>query len=44
MHDRCRKVVAEGVELAEATGVHHMDFLLKGHGALSTLPHLTLRH
>ena len=37
MHDRCRKVVAEGVELAEATGVHHMDFLLKGHGALSSL-------
>ncbi len=37
MHDRCRKVVTEGVELAEATGVHHMDILLKGHGALSSL-------
>jgi DNA-binding SARP family transcriptional activator len=37
MHDRCRKVVAEGVALADATGVHHMDFLLKGHGALSSL-------
>ncbi|NNG47813.1 MAG: hypothetical protein HKM86_11955, partial [Deltaproteobacteria bacterium] len=37
MHDRCRKVVAEGIELADATGVHHMDFLLKGHGAISSL-------
>jgi LuxR family maltose regulon positive regulatory protein len=37
MHDRCRKVVAEGIELAGATGVHHMDFLLESHGALSSL-------
>jgi LuxR family maltose regulon positive regulatory protein len=37
MHDRCRKVVAEGFELADTTGVHLMDFLLKGHGALSSL-------
>jgi ATP/maltotriose-dependent transcriptional regulator MalT/DNA-binding SARP family transcriptional activator len=37
MYDRCRKVVAEGIELADATGVHHMDILLKGHGALSSL-------
>jgi LuxR family maltose regulon positive regulatory protein len=37
MHDRCRKVVEEGLALAEATGVHLMDFLLHGHGALSSL-------
>ena len=37
MHDRCRKVVAEGLELAAATGVSLMDFLLKGHMALSSL-------
>jgi len=37
MHDRCRRVVAEGLELAAATGVHFMDFLLDGHGALSSL-------
>jgi LuxR family maltose regulon positive regulatory protein len=37
MHDRCRKAVAEGLELAGATGVPLMDFLLQGHGALSSL-------
>jgi LuxR family maltose regulon positive regulatory protein len=31
-HDRCRKVVAEGIELADTTGVHLMDYLLSGHG------------
>lgn len=36
-HDRCRKIVTEGLALAEATGVHLMDFLLMGHGALSSL-------
>ncbi|HBX43885.1 MAG TPA: hypothetical protein DEH27_08945 [Deltaproteobacteria bacterium] len=37
MHGRCRKVVVEGLERAEATGVSQMNFLLKGHGALSSL-------
>jgi LuxR family maltose regulon positive regulatory protein len=36
-HDRCRKVVAEGIELADTTGVHLMDYLLSGHGAISSL-------
>ncbi|MGB3095380.1 MAG: BTAD domain-containing putative transcriptional regulator, partial [Candidatus Deferrimicrobiaceae bacterium] len=36
-HDRCRKVVAEGLALSEATGIHLMDFLLMGHGALCNL-------
>ncbi|HSQ53694.1 MAG TPA: AAA family ATPase, partial [Candidatus Bathyarchaeia archaeon] len=36
-HDRCRKVVAEGIELADTTGVHLMDYLLNGHGAISSL-------
>lgn len=37
LHDRCLKVVTEGIELAEATGVHLMDLLLMGHGALCSL-------
>jgi LuxR family maltose regulon positive regulatory protein len=37
MHDRSRKVVAEGIELADTTGVHLMDFLLNGHGAIANL-------
>ncbi len=37
LHDRCLKVVAEGIELANATGIHLMDNLLLGHGALSSL-------
>jgi LuxR family maltose regulon positive regulatory protein len=37
MHDRCQKVVAGGIELADETGIHHMDFLLEGHEALSCL-------
>lgn len=36
-HDRCTKVVAEGLALSDATGIHLMDFLLMGHGALSSL-------
>jgi DNA-binding SARP family transcriptional activator len=36
-HDRCRKVVAEGLALSEATGIRLMDFLLMGHGALCSL-------
>ncbi|MBK5096126.1 MAG: hypothetical protein JJE32_10650, partial [Deltaproteobacteria bacterium] len=36
-HDRCRKVVAEGLALSESTGIHLMDFLLMGHGALCNL-------
>jgi DNA-binding SARP family transcriptional activator len=36
-HDRCRKVVTEGLALSEATEIHLMDFLLMGHGALCTL-------
>lgn len=37
MHDRCLKVVKEGLDLADATGVRLMDILLMGHGALSSL-------
>jgi len=37
LHDRCRTVVAEGIGIADASGVHLMDFLLMGHGALSAL-------
>jgi len=36
-HDHGLKVVTEGMALAEATGVHLMDILLAGHGALSCL-------
>jgi DNA-binding SARP family transcriptional activator len=37
LHDKTLKLVAEGFELADATGVHIMDYLLTGHGALSSL-------
>ena len=37
MYDRCLKVVSYGLELANATGIHVMDYLLMGHGALSSL-------
>ena len=37
LHDLCLKRVAEGVGLADASGVHIMDYLLTGHGALSCL-------
>jgi LuxR family maltose regulon positive regulatory protein len=37
MHDRCLKKVTEGLELADVTGVRLMDYLLTGHGALSSL-------
>ena len=36
-HDHGLKMVADGFELANATGVHLMDNLLAGHGALSSL-------
>jgi DNA-binding SARP family transcriptional activator len=36
-HDKCLKLVTEGFELGDATGVHIMDYLLTGHGALSCL-------
>jgi len=37
LHDRCMKIVTEGIALAEATGIHLMDSLLLGHGALCSL-------
>lgn len=37
MYDRCLKVVSYGLELANTTGIHVMDYLLMGHGALSAL-------
>lgn len=37
MHEHALEVVAEGKELAEATGVRLMDHLLAGHGALASL-------
>ena len=36
-HDHALKMVADGLELANATGVHLMDNLLAGHGVLSSL-------
>jgi DNA-binding SARP family transcriptional activator len=37
MYDRCRKVVSDGLELASASGIHVMDYLLMGQGALCSL-------
>jgi two-component SAPR family response regulator len=37
LHDHCMSVVTEGIRFADATGVHLMDHLLMGHGALSSL-------
>jgi LuxR family maltose regulon positive regulatory protein len=37
MYDRCLKVVSYGLELAIASGVHVMDYLLMGHGALTSM-------
>ncbi|HEX2719362.1 MAG TPA: BTAD domain-containing putative transcriptional regulator, partial [Candidatus Deferrimicrobium sp.] len=37
LHDHCRSVVTEGIGFADATGVHLMDHLLLGHGALCSL-------
>jgi DNA-binding SARP family transcriptional activator len=37
MYDRCLKVVSYGLELANASGIHVMDYLLMGHGVLSSL-------
>lgn len=36
-HERCRQVVAEGLALSDASGIHLRDFLLMGHGALCAL-------
>jgi two-component SAPR family response regulator len=37
LHDHCRSVVTEGIGFADTTGVHLMDHLLLGHGALCSL-------
>ena len=37
MHEHCMNVVTEGLGVAETTGVHLMDHLLMGHGALCSL-------
>jgi len=37
MHEHCMSVVTEGIGFAAATGVHIMDILLMGHGALCSL-------
>jgi len=34
LHEHCMSVVTEGLGFAESTGVHFMDLLLMGHGAL----------
>ncbi len=36
-YDRCRRAVSEGLELAAASGIHVMDYLLMGQGALCSL-------
>ncbi|HSL92397.1 MAG TPA: hypothetical protein VK863_07090, partial [Candidatus Limnocylindrales bacterium] len=36
-YDRCSKVVSRGLELAAASGVHVMDYMLMGQGALCSL-------
>ncbi len=36
-HERCRKLVAEGLALSEATGIRLKDILLSGHGVLCNL-------
>lgn len=37
LYDDCQKVVSHGLALADATGIHVMDYMLMGHGALSSL-------
>jgi DNA-binding SARP family transcriptional activator len=37
MYDRCRRVVSDGLELAAASGIHVMDYLLMGQGVLCSL-------
>jgi LuxR family maltose regulon positive regulatory protein len=37
LHDHCMALMKEGIAFADATGVHHMDFLLMCHGTLSSL-------
>lgn len=36
-HERCLDAVEDGLNLAEHTGIHILDFMLLGHGALSAL-------
>ncbi len=36
-YDRCLAAVAEGLDLAAHAGIHVMDYLLMGHGALAAL-------
>lgn len=36
-HESCLKVVSEGLNLADSTGIHMIDFMILGHGALSSL-------
>jgi len=36
-HDRCMEMVSEGLRLAESTGIHILDFMLTGHGALCSM-------
>jgi len=37
LHDDCMNLVREGIGFAAATGVHLMDYLMMGHGALCSL-------
>lgn len=37
LHDRCLAAVAAGLDLAADSGIHVMDFVLMGHGALAAL-------
>jgi two-component SAPR family response regulator len=37
LHDHCMRVVTDGIGFADATGVHLLDHLLMGHGALGSL-------
>lgn len=36
-YGRCLRVVSEGLELARSSGVHLMDYMLSGHGAIAAL-------
>jgi LuxR family maltose regulon positive regulatory protein len=37
MYDRCLKIVSEGLEFANSTGIHMMDCMLMGHAALCSI-------
>ncbi|MEW6571107.1 MAG: BTAD domain-containing putative transcriptional regulator [Nitrospirota bacterium] len=37
LHDDCQRVISEGLEFADKSGLHIMDYMLMGHGALSFL-------